>query len=322
MVRVRIFVGLLLCSLGCSGLEPYEGTGAPQPGASSASGAEPSNAAPDAVSEDAAGDSAVFVGVARLQALRSQGVTVLDARPGDGYATGHLPGAQHSPWERFVDGDRTGLLSADVARIGRELARLGVSTDRPVVVYGQWDQAWGEEGRIYWMLEYLGHRDVHVLEGGIAAWQRAGHALSSEVPSVGHGDFVPRPRPELRATAAQVQQALERGDAVILDIRTLAEYDGLTPHGSERGGHIPEAVHYHWRDVFGEGGALLPRDQVRTRFAELGIGDDTLVIAYCTGGVRSGFIYAVMRWAGYSQPRNYDGSWWEWSSRRELPVAR
>jgi thiosulfate/3-mercaptopyruvate sulfurtransferase len=322
MVRVRIFVGLLLCSLGCSGLESYEGSMGAQPGASSASGAEPAGAAPDAVSEDAAGDSEVFVSVARLQALSATGVTLLDARPGDGYTRGHVPGAHHTPWERFVDGDQTGLLSDDLARIGSELSRVGVSADRPVVVYGEWDGAWGEEGRIYWMLEYLGHRDVHVLEGGVGAWQRAGHALTSEVPADGHGDFMPQPRPELRATAEQVQQALERGDAVILDIRTLAEYDGLTPHGSERGGHIPEAVHYHWRDVFGESGALLPRDRVRARLSELGIGDDTLVIAYCTGGVRSGFMFAVMRWAGYARPRNYDGSFWEWSSRKELPVAR
>ncbi len=320
---MRALVPLICLVVGCSGMEPYEGGGAPSAAteptaAEPAAGAEPPTAAERSPVETAE----VFIDVAAFEAARSAGATVLDARPGDAYEGGHVPGAFHTPWERFVDGEQTGLLSDDQARLERELGRTGVESERPVLVYGQWQEAWGEEGRIFWMLEYFGHRDVRVLSGGVAAYEAAGHALSTEVPAPASGSFAIRPRPEVRATAEEIQQALDGGDVVILDIRTLAEYEGMTPHGSDRGGHIPAAVHFHWRDIFTDAGALLPATDVRAHFAQLGIGDDTLVITYCTGGIRSGFIYAVMRSVGYPNPRNYDGSWWEWSSRTELPVER
>jgi thiosulfate/3-mercaptopyruvate sulfurtransferase len=129
-------------------------------------------------------------------------------------------------------------------------------------------------------------------------------------------------REGLRARTHDVLRALSSGDAVIVDTRSLSEYGGLTPHGSPRGGHVPRAVHLAWTDLFDERDRLLPRSMLRARLAALGIGEDTPVIAYCTGGVRSGFLYMVMRWAGYEAVRNYDGSFWEWSRRDELPVAR
>ena len=262
---------------------------------------------------------AVFVDSAGFEALRRQGATLLDAREPDLFAEGHIPGALNAPWHAFVDGEQTGLLSDD-ATLQRRVRELGVDNDRPVLVYGAWNEAWGEEGRIYWMLQYLGHDKVTMLRGGLSAWKRQGGPTTTETSTPTTGAFVASPTPAVRATADEINTAIEQDTLVVLDIREDDEFHGATPYGSARGGHIPGAVHFRWKDVFTLTGELKSKEELRLRFEGMGIEEGDLVVAYCTGGIRSGFIYAIMRWMGYEGAQNYDGSWWEWSARSELPV--
>ena len=262
---------------------------------------------------------APFISPERFEQLRTQGATVVDARTRSQFEAEHVPGAVSAPWQDFVDGSMTGLL-ADTAALQERVRKLGVVADKPVVVYGSWNDAWGEEGRILWMLQYLGHPDVSLLAGGIHNYERLGFPLTQATVNVAPSRFVVAPREELRATAEEVLEATRQDRVVVLDIREAHEYEGATPYGSQRGGHVPTAVNFHWKQVFDASGQLLPVATLRSRFEALGIRSDSLVIAYCTGGIRSGFMYAVMRAAGYEQAQNYDGSWWEWSQRTDLPI--
>ena len=276
------------------------------------------------VVEQDAGGRPLFVHPEELEALRQgQGAVVLDARGGMSYLGGHITGAGSAPWQSFTgDGLLTGLLTQDMASVQDALQALGVRNEAPVVVVADWDAGWGEEGRLFWMLEYLGHEDVRILYGGMPRWKAEGRPTESFSSSPVRGDFIVRLREDRRATAQEVLSALEsEGSVVVLDTRRAEEYGGSTPYGSARGGHIPTARHFYWKEVFGADGNLKPRESLRARLNGLGVGDDTIVIAYCTGGVRSGFMYAVMRWLEYDSPQNYDGSWWEWASRDELPVS-
>lgn len=277
-------------------------------------------AAASATPEPAAEAPAPFVSVERFAQLQADGATVLDARGAAAFETAHLQGAASAPWPQFVDAPQSGVLSADTATLQAKLRTLGVSNDRPVLVYGAWDDEWGEEGRLFWMLEYLGHRDVSVLAGGLQAWQAAGKPVTAEAGAPTSGTFTVAVRSELRTTADELLQAIEQDRVVVLDNRHAMEFMGATPYGSARGGHVPQAVNFHWKEVFDSNGQLLPVGTLRERFTGLGVGEDTLVVTYCTGGVRSGFVYTVMRAAGYTQAKNYDGSWWEWSQRTELPA--
>ena len=101
-------------------------------------------------------------------------VTILDARAAGDYRRGHVPGAVRIDWKDFRDGwGRTGKLPPDLNGLARRLADLGVDDDCPVVVYGNARKGWGEEGRIVWMLAYLGHRQVSLLDGGWDGWAAA-----------------------------------------------------------------------------------------------------------------------------------------------------
>ena len=119
----------------------------------------------------------------------------------------------------------------------------------------------------------------------------------------------------MRAGVGEVRAA-----DVLLDVRSDDEWEGATPHFEPRGGRIPGARHLEWRRFVDAHGRLLPAATLETRLRALGISRDDELVVYCTGGVRSAFVWAALRALGWPAVRMYDGSFLEWSKRRELPV--
>jgi thiosulfate/3-mercaptopyruvate sulfurtransferase len=253
-----------------------------------------------------------------------RGATVLDARSWWAYrAGGHVPGAAHVRWwARPLRGGwgRTGRAPDDPARAARHLAARGVDAGRPVVVCGAAARGHGEEGRVAWLLAWLGHPDVAVLDGGWAAWRDAGGARERRRPRPRPGRFAPRVDPALRADAADVAAAAGRG-AVVLDVRSADEWAGRRALGAARAGHVPGAVHLEWRALLDAEGRL-DRAAALARLAAAGVRPGRPVVAYCTAGVRSGFAAVALRALGFDDARNYDGSWWDWAADPGRPVAR
>ena len=266
----------------------------------------------------------LFVSVQQAAALHAGGATVLDARA-SGFWSGHVPGAQAVNWRDFVDGwGRVGRVHPSPEHMAKGLSALGVEDGHPVLVYGDAQKGYGEEGRIAWLLVYLGHPQVHILDGGIAAWRAGGQPLVR--------GFAGRParvgplhvhvQPSVRADKGQVVAA-NKGTMPpqIVDVRSLGEWRGATPYFEARGGHIPGAVHLDWLQLLDENGHLREASFLRHALSAIGLSDPNReIIVYCTGGVRSAFAWAVLRQLGYTHVRNYDGSFWEWSADRSLPV--
>ncbi|MFZ5479726.1 MAG: sulfurtransferase [Myxococcota bacterium] len=231
------------------------------------------------------------VDVAEAAALVADGATVLDARGPVAFLRGHVPGAVRVSWRIGTTG---GLLSGkmgDPGEAAAAFAALGVDDARPVLVVGDWEAGWGEEGRVAWDLAWLGHPDVNVLRGGMAAWTGPVDHLG-DAPRAGR--FTPRVRDDLRATREEVAA----GDALIVDVRDPDEFAGARKYGEAAGGHVPGAINVPWRDLVGASEPL-PRDRE--------------ILLYCTGGVRSAIAWLWLVESGYSEVKQYDGSWWEWS---------
>ncbi len=250
---------------------------------------------------------------------------VLDARDGWlAFRSAHLPGAVRIDWKDYRDGwGRTGRLPPDLTSLGGRLSRLGVRDDRPVLVYGDVVAGWGEEGRIAWMLAYLGHPAVHVLSGGISAWRAAGLPVergSGASPPV--GTFRVRLQPALRASRDDVLRASTTGAAQFIDVRSAKEFAGATPYFEARGGHIPGALSLPWQRLFDDAGRALPPERLKAVLQSAGISPGRPLILYCTGGVRSAMAWAALRSAGVAQAQNYDGSFWEWAADRDLAVTK
>lgn len=263
----------------------------------------------------------VFVGTDVARGLLADGAVVLDARGEKAWKAGHAPGSAPIDWkDHRASWGREGRLSPDTGALGRALGALGVADDRPVLVLGAGKDGWGEEGRIYWMLDHLGHPDVRIVDGGWPVWTAAGLPVVTDSARPAAGTFTPRRDEAARADVAEVAAGLD-GGVVFWDTREAREYAGETPYMEPRGGHLPGAKHLWFKDLLTESGTLKNRGELKALLAARGIPLDQPVVAYCTGGVRSGFAYAVLKELGAASPANYDGSMWEWAADKDRPLA-
>lgn len=249
--------------------------------------------------------------------LIDQGATLLDAR--GQLSLGQLAGAIAVRWDQFSSTQPAsrGNLLADDQALSLQLQALGISADKPVVVFGKPPGGWGEDGRLVWMLRTLGHSQAVLVDGGFRALRQAGVSLR---PGPGGapepGNFVVQRTPTWAIQQEDLRLQLNDPNLVIVDTREAREFTGKTPYGERRGGHIPGAIHLYFKDLLGEEGRLLPRSELLAKLRTLGITPETQVVVYCTGGVRSGWLAAVLVTHGF-QVKNYAGSMWEWSAAPE-----
>jgi thiosulfate/3-mercaptopyruvate sulfurtransferase len=243
---------------------------------------------------------------------------IIDLRPAETFAAGHLPGAVHLDlWGvSLVDTD-PGPLKAFMWIVDHLFNLRGVEASTPVVVYE--DNSGMRAARAFWFLEYFGHEHVRVLDGGFAAWTAARLPVTTEAAAPPKSTWTGTPHGETIATWRDVRDRLGRSDTVVIDTRSDGEYRGTNVR-AKRGGAIPGAVHIEWTRNLGADGAFKPADELRKMYEAAGVTPDKEVITYCQGGYRAAHAYLALRLLGYPRVRNYTGSWKEWGDRDDLPV--
>jgi len=242
---------------------------------------------------------------------------LLDLRPAEVFATGHLPGAVHLDLYGLSLIDTSpGPLRAFLWMIEHLLIARGVS-DGPVIVY---DECSGiRAARAFWFLEYFGHPATRLLNGGVGSWQRAGRALTTDVTTPVRGDWTRRKEvTDGLATWTDVEARLG-GACAILDTRSAGEFYG-DDRRAARAGAIPGAVHLEWTLNLDDHGEFRPAAELRDLYASAGITPEREVVTYCQGGYRAAHSYLALRLLGYPRVRNYIGSWKEWGDRPDLPI--
>ena len=261
------------------------------------------------------------------QQLGRPGLVIIDVRGRAAYEFGgHIPGAVHSTWHEYSDPNAIakGLLDPDLSHIEKKLQGLGINEDSDVVIYSNPFDNWGDEGRMFWMLEYLGHQRLKILDGGWVKWIEERRPFE-------HGAVVPKPGTfnvspvEDRIVLKDDLKAVVRGshsETTIVDARSLEEFLGKEISGIPRAGHIPSAVHVAWNGFLNANATVKDVDSIKTLLDHKGLNTRNTTICYCTGGVRSGWLYFVLKLAGYERVRNYPGSWWEWSRDFGCPVEK
>ncbi len=248
------------------------------------------------------------------------------------FLQGHVPGAVHMHLDRELSspvGPGTGrhpLPARDT--LAARLAELGLRRGQPVVAYDRNFSPYA--ARLWWLLRWLGHETVAVLDGGWQAWLAAGGA--SEAGSAdasgarARGDFAAAAypaMPSIEVEALQEQVQRRAPDLLVVDARSPERYAGEGETLDPVGGHIPGAVCRFFRDNLQADGRFLPRAQLQAQWAGLLAGrDPRQVVSQCGSGVTACHNLLALELAGLGGARLYPGSWSQWCSDPRRPVAR
>ncbi len=241
------------------------------------------------------------------------------------YLTAHIPGAIHAHLEKDLSGPIirgvTGRHPLPDPRVfAARLCEWGIDDSVQVVVYD--DHAGQNAARLWWMLRWLGHTRVAVLEGGWKLWQQAGNPVSVLDEQREFRTFTSRPRAGLTVDASMVEQIREAKNWKLIDTRAADRYRGRNETVDPVAGHIPGAVSAPWADNLDESGRFRPVSELGARLGAI-IGNAPMdrVVCYCGSGVTAAHDILAAVHAGLGEPRLYPGSWSEWITDPGRPVA-
>lgn len=252
-------------------------------------------------------------------------LVLLDAREKKEYKKLHIRNARSITWEELSQPNlphKGNLLPTP--QLVSILESLGISNNSLVLVYGDPFQGWGEEGRIAWTLRSLGHKETYIVDGGFSSLKELGVETSKNPPrNIPRGKFIHTPHNAYTADLKKVRSGLNDPNVIFIDTREKREFIGGVPYGEARGGHLPGAIHIHYRELLDSKGQVHSSRKITQILKKKGISKKATLINYCTGGIRSAWFTAVLASNGY-KTLNYPGSMWEWSHlpEKDYPLVR
>lgn len=245
----------------------------------------------------------------------------------DVYESGHIPNAQFVHLDRDLSGEK---INADGRFLGRHplpdrtafiltLRRLGINDDTQVVAYDAHGGMFA--ARLWWMLRWVGHNAVAVLDGGLQAWQASDMFLSTEPSPRTLGTLTDQPSLVTSVSADDLLKGLSASAHTIIDARAPDRFRGENETMDPVGGHIPGAKNRFFKDNLQADGRFKSADQLRSEFSEM-IKNPESAVMQCGSGVTACHNLLALEVAGLTGSALYPGSWSEWCSDPARPVAQ
>jgi len=239
------------------------------------------------------------------------------------YDKGHIPGAKFLEYESISTPHGQGLMLELPAmeQLVSVFEKLGVSNDSHIILY--FGTNWvTPTTRVYWTLDYMGLGNrTSILNGGLVAWEATHHPVSTESKPPAKGSITPTARKEIVADAAWVSSHLNQAGVTIIDARAHEFYTGSQSDGNPRSGHIPGATNLSYLDVVDQdNNKFKSSDALQELFKAAGLKPGYLMVSYCHIGQRATVLYFTAKMLGYDA-KMYDGSWEDWSHRKDLPIV-
>lgn len=251
--------------------------------------------------------------------LNDRDLRIIDMRNSpEEYAAGHIPGAVHLP----VNQVRLALKESGFAlppdyEIEERLGQLGITKETMVVVYD--DQGGFNASRLFFTLEYAGHKKVALLNGGITKWVAEKRALSNALQQVSKTVYQIHTETQRVAPASWIVANLGKPNLALVDSRSPAEFRGEDIR-AKRGGHIPGAVNIEWTQNLTGDKTFKSADELLALYSQAGVTKDKTIVSYCQTMHRGAVTYFTLRLLGYPDVRGYDRSWSEWGNDPTLPA--
>ncbi|MEL6815099.1 MAG: sulfurtransferase [Cyanobacteria bacterium J06598_3] len=230
------------------------------------------------------------------------------------YSTGHIPGAyyldlnQDLSSEVLAHGGRHPLPDWDT--FIQKLNTLGIHAATQVVIYD--DSRFAFAARLWWMLRYLGHEQVAILDGGIQAWETAGLRLETTLPSEKIGNFTAQPQPNWTVDIDRLRERKDQPGVIVIDSRSPERFRGDIEPIDPIAGSIPGAINSFWKQITTDDGHLRSTDELQRRWADINPADE--VILYCGSGVTACVNLFSLCMAGHPMHKLYPGGWSDWCS--------
>ncbi len=241
-------------------------------------------------------------------------VVVVSTRTTSDYKKVHILGAVHVDHHNlYKDGPVKSMIKSP-----EELAKIfgskGITDTKEIVLYD--DGSGKYAGRVYWILKYLGAKNVKMLDGNMNAWKAARKPVTKNPTRVKPATFTPHVNKAILATMADVKKAIGSGSAVIVDARSAEEYNGTaTSTTLTRKGHIPGAVNIEYKQMMDAKGMIKPAAELQKIFDAAGVTKNKEVILYCESSVRAGIEFLVLSSIlKYPNVKVYDGAFLQWQS--------
>jgi thiosulfate/3-mercaptopyruvate sulfurtransferase len=246
------------------------------------------------------------------------------------FAAGHIPGAQYAHTDRHLSGSHGPLTGRhplpSPAALAATFGGFGIGATTQVVAYDQGPGTYA--ARLWWLLRWLGHRGVAVLNGGFAAWERADLPVSRTLTAPAPVRFSPRPADDMLVTTATLESALgtgalERGEPLLVDARSAERFAGHNETLDPVAGHIPGARNHPFAGNLDSDGRFLAPAELRRRWlATLGARAPAALVIMCGSGITACHNLLALESADLPGARLYAGSWSEWIRDPRRAVAR
>lgn len=265
----------------------------------------------------------LFIGVSFAQDLISvkelagklsdKNVVIVSAQKADKYAAVHIKGSINLPPADLVDNEPIKYMNKSAAEIAKILGGKGISESNEIVLYDNGTSKYS--GRMYWVLKYMGAKNVKILNGELDAWKTGRKPITKTPTKLAAVTFTADVQGQYLAKMDEVVKSTAGGSYVLIDARSAEEFAGTDEETELRRGHIPGAINIDYKEMLDAKGMLKSKEELTKIFAAKGVTADKTIIVYCATSVRAGIEFmALSSILEFPNVKLYDGAYTEWQT--------